>query len=316
LRQIAEVKDLPSEEVAILLKTSEGQEFLNSWKERQTKRWLKVRSKFRSSQANCNLLYNKMLVATLQDAYRKQDQAVDSANTRWAQKEEPKKPIRQSKPHKTKQLPPSQPIELDDALPLDSKLPSNNRLNADANAAAMPQQCDITLMSFVNNDRIDKVKNDSVSFEQLREAITKPKVSLLKRKAESMFDESLFVITEEMSVHLSHKHSDFVSGDWDYMVEEFKNVFYGKKKASWKRTFYTFVNNQTMRYGYQAGDYLKRQTQPNTQRLNSQQPTRQQQAERNLNELSARYLQESGTRNTEDTEEALPLTADDIRNSS
>lgn len=325
LRQIAEVKDMPAEEVVLLSKTSEGIVYLNAWKERQTKRWLKVRGKFRVSQANSNLLYNKMLVAILQEAYQRQDQAIESANTRWA--EEQKKNQRQqkkleSKQQKTKQLEEPPPIELDDALPLDSKLPDNNGLNAPAYPSAIQQQCDITLISSFNTDStscLDSV-DSTLSFEELRKSVVEkevkePRPSLLKRKAESLFEEERFEITAEMSSHLSVKHSDFVQGDWDYMVEEFKNVFYGKKKASWKRTFYTFVNNQRMRYSYEAGDYLKRQTHPNSQR-NVKQPTstsRHAEAERRADELSARYLQGSGVGNHQESEEALPLTSDDIR---
>lgn len=169
-------------------------------------------------------------------------------------------------------------------------------------------------MRNVKNSNVSELKDNSsttdVSTESTNVLVLTPPVvtgkTLLKKKPETIFDENRFVITEGMLAHLTQKYPEFVVGDWEYLVEKFKNVNYGKKYISWKRTFYNFVGNQVTLYGYTPGafNWRRSQDQQNSQRP----PSQAQQNLRDADELAKRYLQESSAGDNQVDPEVLPLT--------
>jgi hypothetical protein len=160
-----------------------------------------------------------------------------------------------------------------------------------------------------NKDQKDVSKNDTSKKSEENTELKEQK-TLLPKKRESLFDETKFKITEKMASHLSAKYPEFVAGDWEWLVEKFKNVYYGKRYISWSRTFYNFVANQVTHYGYRSGAFNWRQPELKSQPTAAE---RNAQAERDADALSRKFLQSEGPGDNQEDSEALPLTAADIR---
>lgn len=165
--------------------------------------------------------------------------------------------------------------------------------------------------ALINNLQKD-VSKDDTSKKSTGQTDKKDGKTLLKKKSESLFDEAKFKITEGMSAHLRLKYPEFVAGDWDFMVEKFKNVYHGKRYISWSRTFYNFVANQVTQYGYKPGSFDWRGAATKSQSTASDRSAR---VEREADELSQRYLQSEGPGDNQNDEEALPLAPEDVRDS-
>jgi hypothetical protein len=71
----------------------------------------------------------------------------------------------------------------------------------------------------------------------------------------TVFAEKKFSLTSAMRQHLAGKYPELEQGDYDYLVEKFKLVYYGKRYSSWARTFYNFVGNQLTQYNYAPGSF-------------------------------------------------------------
>jgi hypothetical protein len=69
------------------------------------------------------------------------------------------------------------------------------------------------------------------------------------------FDPTKFIINPTMSNWLTAKYPEFQQGDIDYMVTKFVGVFTGAAKSDWPRTFYTFVDNEVIKYNYRPGQW-------------------------------------------------------------
>jgi hypothetical protein len=417
LRQIAQVKDLSTEMTTILSKTEEGRLYLTKYKETQESRWKRILSKFQASKEIPNLIFNKTLLTTIQEAFLKQKRAIQAGRSTLRSKKVYKSKTKKDLTNndvlnleedvlplttnlsilpETKDLtkiksnlleikdleanasayapavasayasnPSVDNIDTIENFPgkmekngnlsgsIPSILPQRNTLEADASAkanayaSARNAQFDISFSSSFNNttykkqdERIDK----ELTFEELSSIVqreqdeielkrreakrllnAKPdKPKLLRKKSESLFDEDLFVMTEKMSAHLSVKYPEFVLGDWEWLIEKFKNVYHGKKYISWSRTFYNFVANQVAQYNYQPGNFNWRsQGERNGQNStrSTSKPTYESAAERNdrlereADEFIRRLqgVQDSSSRDNQENSEALPLTSDDIR---
>lgn len=139
-----------------------------------------------------------------------------------------------------------------------------------------------------------------------------------RKKPETLFEEDKFTITEQMFANLRPKYPEFVLGDWEYLVEKFKNVYHGKTYISWARTFYNFVGNQVTLYGYKPGqyDWRRAEAQRSTEAPIKKTMTaaeRNAEAERIADEYTNRLLQGNRVDANQEDSEVLPLTSDDVR---
>jgi hypothetical protein len=241
-------------------------------------KWLRVRKKWRRSSTHDDLLYNPRLIETLREAYEATKNARRAgragADARWGRK-------------------------------------AKERQDVYGGATLLPElqeQADSVAVPYGYDRELDK--------DTKKEGSKAP--SKKGKKGETRFDETLFTITPHMMEVLEKKFPEFQAGDFEYMVDKFKNVYHGKYYTSWSRTFYNFVTNQVISYGYRPGDFNWRSTtdkkQPRTGGGERYEPAAEKNArlEREADEY-ARRLQGSGTGDSEEDEEALPLTADDVR---
>jgi hypothetical protein len=261
-------------------------------------RWQAVRSMFKTDPSTPSLVYNprqiKELKRWVQGMQAKIDAGTKGAERRWGTIES---------------------TTSKDLMSTDFAEP-HPLLNGGAIA---DPSLEMGVPYIINNYKDQKSVSKDDTPKKLRigeqSTVQELKPSLLRKKPETMFDEAKFVINEGMSAHLSQKYPEFVLGDWNWLVEKFKNVYHGKKYTSWSRTFYNFVANQVALYGYTAGAYAGRGAQPNVNQSNSA-ASRNQQLERDADEYTRLLLlQGSSVSNNQDDSEALPLTADDVRDS-
>lgn len=148
------------------------------------------------------------------------------------------------------------------------------------------------------------------------------KVKTPRKGVETLFNEEKFALTDKMKKYLGDKYPEFVQGDIDYMVEKFKLLYHGKVYTSWSRTFYNFVSNQLVMYGYKPGQFQWRKIEgsktsstPYPQAVNEPAVERNARLERENDEYTQRLLQSSNSSDNSEDSEALPLTADDVRES-
>lgn len=156
------------------------------------------------------------------------------------------------------------------------------------------------------------VSKDDTSKKSTDSTVKSSGKTLLKKKPETLFDEEKFRLTEKMSAYLTGKHPDFVAGDWDFMVEKFKNVNHGKVYTSWSRTFYNFVVNQRAMYGYRPGAFNYLQSDTKSQPRNSTAERHAAQEKANEDYTNRLLQSDNQSVDTEDSE-ALPLAPGDVR---
>lgn len=265
-------------------------------------RWATVKAQFKTVPQAQHLVHNPRQITELRrwmDALDKKRRAGQlSAEQRWgtAQTQGNKELLEEGmvEPH---------PMMDNSAMGV---LPENPVLGS----SAMRNNSNIQ-NSTSNNDVLQKF-NSVTEISTIQSTEKKEQKRLLPKKPETIFDEKKFRITEGMSAHLSQKYPKFVSGDWDYLVEKFKDVYYQKRYTSWSRTFYNFVRNQIVLYSYTPGAFAALEAQGQSQPRNSTQE-RHAQAEREADELSRRYLQGSGASSDSEDSDALPLAPGDIR---
>lgn len=77
----------------------------------------------------------------------------------------------------------------------------------------------------------------------------------VKKDRTIKFNEQKFALTDNMKFWIDGKYPEFVQGDVEYMVGKFCRIFTGKTAVSWMKTFYTFVDNEVIRYKYRPGDW-------------------------------------------------------------
>lgn len=233
LKDIAGFTEFPTDLVSLLTKGFNA-DVLQSQSERnplasmvdiRLKRWLKVRSKFRSAPDLLGAVYNPRLYNTLKEGYDRlimvSRAGKVAADARWNNK----------------------------------KRKAVNAVASKNNAFAMP-----SAMLDIKSKDLKKLG----SYEPIKESleipdpkpIEEPKVKGKRgRRAEPEieFDEKKFQLTDEMEKYILLRYPDTTEVDFDYWNAKFINYFTGKSRARWKRTYYNFVINQVEQYHYTPG---------------------------------------------------------------
>ena len=186
------------------------------------------------------------------------------------------------------------------------------RWNKDVNSARKESQYDSNATPMPTDGSLSL----PLSLEILKEKSTKKEKGNVKvrKTPETFFIEAKFVVTEKMVEHLFSKYKGFSQGDIDYMREKFIAVYTGKTQVSWSMTFYKFVSNQLVNYGYYPGKFdwqnNQRQSQSQGARANGKESAGERQA-RVLAE-NQQFIQGQGDATADEDQNGLQLTSDDF----
>lgn len=336
LQQIAGFTDVPQDVLNCLSKDVNGntQAYIEQIRSLRLQKWMAVRAKFLDSNKVNGYVYNRRLVETLREAYEQLETrriaGLRGAQTRWRTRSKQTKEVTPSLGDLFKEELQNAPLEDEHALPL-SLLEAGDLM---ANPQAYEGVTDGSTNAFANGsaifnsdknvlgptDTTNRTDGSAISTDPVinsNNTVTKS-TKLVRRntKKETLFDDDKFKITMEMYEHLKKKFPEFEQGDFDYLEEKFRNNKYGTSYKSWKRTFYNFVTNQVVLYGYKPGAFNWRKEKPLTPPPvtgASQYESAAGRADRLEREADEHSRRLRGGSHGDSTvgEEALPLTSDD-----
>lgn len=194
------------------------------------KKWKRVREKFVPSPEHPGFVHNPRLTKVLkrQEMYKdlRKNRAKAGAEEKW-------RLWREQNPDKVSAAnnPPS-------TTSTSKHNPSKARVERKHNQAyAKPLLESASLSLSLNNDSL--VGSLSVDNSTSK-----------KKRLPTLFDESKFEITNEMRESLRKTHPELKEEDYQELKRKFCLNRYGQSHLSWKRQFYTFVDNQITKYDY------------------------------------------------------------------
>lgn len=261
LKEIAQLKELPTGVEQLLNKLSTGNSEvlagMELMKQKRSNKWAKVRIKFIPSKDYPGHVYNRKLLDTLKDAYRIRGFRVKAGKISAA--------ARLStiiKPKETNDLGTSVGTVLGQTGNNSSASVEQYRARIRVNKSNVSKSDTLPKVLMSSNEQVEAelqgLDDRIVGLVGMEDVYPEEdkKVKGIRRKSETVFEETKFKITDAMWTHLRMKYPLFGEGDWDYMVYVFITVYTGRKALSWKMTFYRFVLTQTgPMYRYKAGDY-------------------------------------------------------------
>lgn len=293
LKEIAGYQALPKDLVSIitkdfnafvLQKDSKVDALTNMISELQKmreERWSKVRRKWKKSVDNEGLLYNSRLLKTIREANSSYDATRRArqvaAKARW-EKERGKQQKTQKDKHKGNKPLNARALQngciVDANIDIDKELKTSiekNSIESKSFSKTEDQEMEFDELEItevlVENSVIENSNNSSTDKKKEVEKILTEKKS--RKQPETLFDEKKFAITDHMLSHIKTKHPDLNESDIDFMDYKFRNVMFGRKHSSWSRTFYNFVSNQMVMYGYIPGTAAERYAQMEAKKLNN-----------------------------------------------